>query len=159
MTYVSVSYARESIARRALREWSSHLQRTWIVGLGLDCLAVVDERGQVAAFAWELTASQPFEYTGSLWKATLDASILTPGMHYSVCTDLDGENTTMPFGDAMGFAGVYISGVLPSLATTACWHSCDRRRKGATGGSDPVMVAHILLCFVQMRVVVMQMML
>ncbi|CAD7953858.1 unnamed protein product [Amoebophrya sp. A120] len=45
--------------------------------------------------------------TTKLWSVTVDASALTVGSYYTICTDLDGTATALASGDAQQF--VYIS--------------------------------------------------
>ncbi|CAK9078729.1 Hypothetical protein (Fragment) [Durusdinium trenchii] len=60
--------------------------------------------GEMKAVTGERTAHGSFTKPSTLptddYEVMLDAEGMTPGKHYSLCTDLDGSNTHLPWGNA-----------------------------------------------------------
>jgi len=70
-----------------------------------------DLDGGILANSAHHTASVNFQATidPSIWMATVDASKLLAGMHYKLCTDLDGASGTKPMGENL--FSWYVTGV------------------------------------------------
>ncbi|CAL1146598.1 unnamed protein product [Cladocopium goreaui] len=65
--------------------------------LAITCDSTVTD-GNIAANGVLNTAAVNIAGTSPSWTATIDASTLQPGRHYTLCTDLDGSTGTMAMG-------------------------------------------------------------
>jgi hypothetical protein len=90
--------------------------QTWFGFLGTSCGEPADASAFVAATAGLNSASAPFIFSSGRFSVTINAAALTPGKHYSLCADLDGPASAMPYGSTD--LPVYASGVY-SLLTPA----------------------------------------